>query len=127
MKQVHVKGMVIDGLSVVEDFPELNKKLRVATEGMFKILEDVKENFGTERADYGNYREEYQRLYEIVDGLIQEYSTEGNGRVREMLVGIKNGMLIMQESHQQGYFSKWELNSIISSWKPSDWKVEFWD
>lgn len=110
-------------LKIIEDFPELNEKLMVATGGIVKILESVKENFGTEKADYSGYKDDYQKCYNTIEMLIDEYNEVENGRVKVMLENIKGGMRCEERIHEQGFSSCDSLDLAIEMSHPLSWEI----
>ena len=109
---------------IIEDFPELNVRVREATEGILNILEDVKLNFGTEATDYSNYEDEYERLCGIVDLEIKNYKGVKRERVVLILKNIKDGMEITEQGHKLGYDTLDSLDLMIELSEPDRWSIQ---
>ena len=114
-------------LRIVADFPELNKRLREATEGIVTILQTAKQHFGTEDAECSFHKEEYQRLYRIVDVLIEECKEVRNGRVKLLLEGVKYRMRCMEALHRLDHQSVDGLDFGLEFFNPETCNICLWD
>lgn len=103
---------------IIEHFPELNIKVREATEGFFKILEDVKSKLKTEAIEYSIYKKEYIRLYNIIDTEIKKYNGVKKERAIRLLIGIQDGINITAQGHKLGYDTLVFLDPMIELSEP---------